>query len=355
MKGFSFFGVIILAIIAFLVAEFFYLQLGLRDSAIVRRTLRDIKISEDINIMEFLKRAQKPSIEYSFYETYEFLGKRGGFLDLTQISSYDCIPYWQNYNTKNLPDIKQNIEKTSTLIFDMYMNVFKNYGIYTPNYMVLIEDVQPPYPQTINIQANSQEDIELTFEKIKVIEKSSFTHQVPIDLFQEYKVAKENLIDTDNIKKTVDEGITSAGLISAGSKTECGVCPSDEDVFIEINGKGFSVAKNDIKNSIIEKTSNLKNNLVSTGLEIDIQPDVASEITSSCVDTIGDSCDSEKNWCTKTCNFVFTGVSDVAITVENKTMKYLIGNEFKSIPLKFKIIDGSLTVTPNTNDCGETI
>ena len=362
MKGFTIFGAVVLAILAFLVAEFFYLQAGIRDSAIVRRTFTDIKIIEDINKMEFLKRSQKTSLEFSFHKTYEFLGKRGGFSDLSQIPSYDCIPYWQNYTTKNLPDIKQNMEKTSASFFGVYMNVFRDAAMTIPSYEILIEDVQPPYPSTLNIQAKSSDNIELNFEKVNIIEKSNFNYQVPIGLFQEYQVAKENFIDTDIIKKTVDDSINdvinSNGLLSTGSKTDCG-CPSEDAVFTEANKISFTDAKNLIRNNIINKISELQQNvndkLIGTDIEIKIEPDVISEITPHCVDTLGDSCGDDKNLCTRTCNFDFTGFSNVMITVENKNVKYLIGNELKTAPLKFRIIDGSLTIIPSTNGCTENI
>lgn len=354
------FGVIFLAILALLICELIFLQVGIRDSAIVRRTTREIKIIENINNMEFLKRAQKPSVGFSFYKAYDFLGKRGGLSDLTNVFSYDCAPYLQNYTTKIIPDLKKNIEITSSLIFNKYMDVFVSKGLSPTDYGVTVEDVQPPYPQTLNIDVNCPDNLKIVFEKIQIIEKSNFKHQVPIGLFQEYELAKENLIDTDAIKKTVDDGINSVStnLVLSGSKTDCG-CPSEEDVFKEINnGKSFSDTNNDIKNEIITKTSDLQQNLNSNlgpTIEIKIEPEITTEIKKNCVDTPGDSCDNGNNYCTKNCNFILTAASNVNISVMNNGMKYFVGEEYKKIPFIFRIIDGNLLITPPTNDCAETI
>jgi hypothetical protein len=348
--------------LALLLGEYFYLQLAIRDSSIVRRAIRELKIMEDINVVEFLKRSQKPSIEFSFYRAYDFLGKKGGFFDLTPISSLDCIPYWQIYDTKNTPDIKQNIEMASASMFNRYMNEFVRYGASIPAYGVTIQNVQP---QTLDIQANAGSDLELNFDRVKVIEKTNFNHQVPIGLFHEYDIAKVNLIDANVIRNAVNDGINSAGLSSSGSKTNraaCpSACPSEDEVFQEINGMTIFDGENLLKTKISEKITDLKNNLntILAGTNIQVNFDsieTDSQITPSCSDDLtAESCDAVNYYCKKTCDFAFVGVANVLVSVENTTMKYLIGNEPKTAPLKFRIVDGTQTIVPNTNVCTETI
>lgn len=311
MKGLGFFGLIFLAILVLLVCWFIYLQLGIRDTGFSRRVARETIVIEDINKMEILKRAQKPSLKFAFYGAYDFLGKRGGYFDLTNIQSYDCIPFWQVYDIKNIPDLKGNLSKTASLIFDKYMDVFRTDGFTVPYYEIKMDNIPFPFPQTLNVEMNDQDELVFTVEKVRIADKSDFSNQITSGLSQEFEIANVNLIQTNSIKKAVEDGINS----------------------VDINGMSQTDAENEIDRSIREKIAELQQNIVqSTNFDVKIEVlQIDKQISP------------------------LSAAANVLVTIKNKNVKYLIGNELKSIPLKFRIIDGSMVVTPTTNDCNENL
>ena len=304
MKGIGFLGLILLAILVLLVCWCIYLQLGIRDTGIKRKIARETLIIEDINKMEFLKRSQKPSLKFSFYGAYDFLGKRGGYFDLSNIQSYDCVPYWQVYDTKNLPDFKGNMSKTTSIIFNDYMDVFTEEGFTIPYYEIDIESVSFPFPDTINVETDVQDYLVFKLKKIRIADKTDFSIQVLSAFSQEFEIANENLIKTDSIEKTVEDGINSAAT------------------------------EDEIENKIHEKIRELEQDIQSSaGPNFDVKIEIVQiEVEKTSL----------------------SAAAIVEVTIENKDAKYLIGNELKSIPLKFRIIDGNLDVIPPTNICTET-
>lgn len=286
-----------------LVVEMILLQIGIRDSEIVRRTLIEVTILEKINNIEFLKRSQKSALKYSFYGAYDFLGKRGGYLNLNNVQSYDCIPYWRIYDTTIIPDLKDNIEQTTSIIFNDYMDVFRSTEMIVPYYEINIQNVFPLYSQVMDIEIDTPDDLMFKKEKLRIIEKSVFSHDIPSGLSQEYNIGDENFIQKDSIKKAVEDGINSANT---------------ED---EINQK--------IRDEIEKLEQNIDQSLPAN-FHVEIEVFQIEKTPTS-------------------------AAANVLVTIENKDTEYLIENKLKTIPLKFRIIDGDLTITPPTDVCGETI
>lgn len=140
-------------------------------------------------------------------------------------------------------------------------------------------------------------------EKLRITEKSIFSHEVPSGLTQEYDIGVENFIQKDSIKIAVENGINTAATedeIDQKIREEIRKLEQDIDQSLPAN---FDV---EIEVFQIEKTST-------------------------------------------------SAAANVLVTIENKDTEYLVENEPKTIPLKFRIIDGNLITTPPTDVCRETL
>ena len=325
-----------------------FLHFGIRDFGIVIRMVREANIIESINRMELVKRFQDQALIFSLYRSYDFLGERGGFFNLTQVKSLDCIPYWKIYNQEELPDLKKNLKEASKTFFNEYMKAIEQEiaGLDIPEYTTAeINNVN----DEIEIKMKATKELVMKFSNLEIKDEANLKTTVQSALFKEFETSKEKIIDTNIVKDTVLDAINSLNFKSSHSK-EGSDCPSDEEVFEDANGVTIDEAENMIRERITEKISELESNLtddfITEGLSIDVETtNVGSEVTSDCSEQ------PDNETCTTFCNFDYLGFADVLITVKNENKQFLIENELKPISFKFRVIDGNLEVEPNTNTC----
>ncbi len=348
MKGLSIFGLAILVILALLAVEFIVLQIGIRDFASVKRVIQEVAILQVINQMEFLKKAQEQALPYSFYKAYDFVGKRGGYFSLANVDSYNCIPYWRVYDQINVPTqttLLKNITEAASEAFNKYMDEFRGEGGFEiPSYTAEITSI--PSPNVFRVKAESSGNLKFSISNLELEEEDRFMDTVPSCLINETRIGKNQFITTDSIKNAIDDAISNI-------TEDC--TNRDNELRNKINQKitSLSTTVDDVEVSL-----SVKNIWVSHSEIEDSSCGYYSCTNSSgtyyC--SCGSKCcwnESSVSYCHKYINY--KGAANVLITVKNTSMEYLIGNERRNIPLKFRVLDGNLIVTPPTNICSETI
>lgn len=262
----------------------------------------------------------------------------------------------------------------------------------------------PPTIPTLEATAITSSNLVFEREKIKIEESGKFSQNISAGLLYEHYLGKLYFITQNNISESIQEAITVTDLQSTGSLTgTCGGgCPSIDDVFSDANGISIEDAKILIKNKIEEKIKELENELNQKWKKLDFTitlEDIKSDVRNDGCPVTYDSCticlapceipettcppcptDEEGNClapcqityntcppcptqsstkCTRTCNFYYYGAVDTLITIKNLEKKFLIGNQFKTTPLKFRVIEENgtgagyiyLISPPSTEDC----
>ncbi|MFH8086617.1 MAG: hypothetical protein QW609_02235 [Candidatus Aenigmatarchaeota archaeon] len=93
----------------------------------VRRAIREARIIEAINKMEFVKRALLISLDFSFYQaSYDICGN-GGFYQK------DCNPYWRIYDAVYFPEFRENLKMKILEYLNNYANSL-NQEVKVPSY-----------------------------------------------------------------------------------------------------------------------------------------------------------------------------------------------------------------------------
>jgi hypothetical protein len=248
-------------------------------------------------------------------------------------------------------------------------------------------------PSTIpNFQATTVTSNNLVFEreKIKIEESGIFSQNITAGLLYEHYFGNQTFVENEKIKEAIRDAINDVinekNLKSSGLFRGCisGDCPSDEEIFYQTNGITTTDVETLIKSKIREKLENLENELsIPQKREIDIESEVKSKVVLECSDCVSEGCGcptccsevcsedpkTGKIICVcpcndlclkkKTCNFYYFGAVNASITITNLENKFLIGNELKPTPLKFRIIEEygtkpgyiNLFPYPSTEDC----
>jgi len=330
-KGISLIGVVIVALLSLIIAEFVILQTSIVDSSEIIRAAKETAIAEDINNLEFLKRAQKYTLNYSFYGSYYFLGKRGGYLNFVNVKSYDCTPYWQFYDEKKYPsfsEITNNLKEASQRIFYNYLDNFRTEEIAVPFHEIIIKNMpsseSQAFPSYLDVDVRARVNLRFESKYVKIEDKGDFSGKVDAGLLNEYIRAK-NFIESHDFKQIVIDAIKEANLKNVCSLTASQI-PSDEAVFSssDCNGKSFSEARNLIETKIREKLASLGIGDVIT----------TSEITPTCSYTKSDS------QYTKNCNFNFDAGYNALIKIVSD-LRYPLENEIKNFEFKFRVLVGT--------------
>jgi hypothetical protein len=84
-----------------------------------QRTAKETEIINAINKMEFLKRNLINALDYSFYQAVYSSARKGGYVSLKE-KTFNCIPYWREYEKTNYPRFKKNVQKLLLRIFNLY-------------------------------------------------------------------------------------------------------------------------------------------------------------------------------------------------------------------------------------------
>ncbi|MEM7818723.1 MAG: hypothetical protein QW403_01065 [Candidatus Aenigmatarchaeota archaeon] len=332
-KGISLMGVVLVALFTLIIAEFVILQTAIVDSSELIRAVREAAIAEDINSLEFLKRAEKHALNYSFYGSYYFLGKRGGYLNLQNLRSYGCVPYWQFYDEKNYPsfsDITNNLKEATQKIFYKYLDNFRSEEIFVPYYTINIKNMpsseSDTFPSYFDVEATANQNLKFESKYVKIEDKSGFSERVNSGFLSEYLNAK-NFIESRNFKQIIIDAINELNLKSSCSLTKSEI-PSDEEVFSDsnCNGKSSSEAKTLIESKIREKLSAL-------GIGEAV---IIAEITSSC------SYSKTNSEYTKTCSFEFNAGYNALVKILSSS-SYPLEDGVKKFEFKFRILVGTKT------------
>lgn len=308
------------------------------------RTAREIEIISQLNNMEFLKQSLRQALVYSFYQSSYDVAKVGGLSP----GQYNEVKIWRNYETTYQPNYIKDLNDTTFEIFKEYVTALKD-SIEIPDY--ILTSVKKIDDTTVEVNASSTGKLKLKGRFYEINDNPNVTDKIKIKTIKLFEIGKENFVDKDSIKETVEDAITSIGFKSSCSLTACGSCPSAEQVFssASCNGMSTNQAKNLIKERIDEKTNELSNELTSVDVRTNIEVlEKQADIKSSCSDTIGNCCRPCEdgccaNYCTKTCTFRYYGAAKTLTSIMDTT-KYPVydgSNDLRNIQLKFYAISSN--------------
>jgi len=140
-------------------------------TSVSKRAMIEINVIDGINKLELTKIALGQSLGYSFYQSSYLLSTQGGYYDLTEVDSYNCIPYWRVYIHASSPDYENNLEKLTLGIFNDYC-VSLNDDTQVPDYnSISIEK----FSGGSKVRVSSDKDLEIDRPKFRVSEDSVFT------------------------------------------------------------------------------------------------------------------------------------------------------------------------------------
>lgn len=115
-------AVALIGVVAILVVEGVFLTNFIVRMESVVRAIKEGEIILAINEMEFVKKALRQALPYSFYQASYYIAGRGGYSDFGSTPSYNCIPYWRSYATTNYPNNYKDV------IAENLLKAFNDYG-----------------------------------------------------------------------------------------------------------------------------------------------------------------------------------------------------------------------------------
>lgn len=187
------------------------------------RTVRESRMVEKINDVEFVKKAMQQAVPYSFYEASFSVLKFGGFCKYNdpnscredckipkEVPSLECIPWWRTYDKIYSPDLEsKNINIFLSYLSNRTSKIYDEYAasmpISTPKYCP-----QPPGNVKVEelngwfqINASSEDKgstMSLVGEFFEITDSANFTDNVRISTTEIYRFGKERFVDNDGIK-----------------------------------------------------------------------------------------------------------------------------------------------------------
>jgi hypothetical protein len=127
-------AIVAVAMVVILAVETIFLVNYVYRLEAVVRAAKETEIIAAANAMEFAKRVLAQALDYSFYQASHDVASRGGYSSLTDIQSYNCVPYWISYTSKNFPDYLSSLENSTLKIINAYGSKLKNAGVYIPQF-----------------------------------------------------------------------------------------------------------------------------------------------------------------------------------------------------------------------------
>jgi len=185
-------------------------------TSVSKRAMIEINVIDGINKLELTKIALGQSLGYSFYQSSYLLSTQGGYFDLTEVDSYNCIPYWRVYNHASSPDYENNLEKLTLGIFNDYC-VSLNSETQVPDYnSVSIEK----FSGGSKVRVSSDKDLEIDRPKFRVSEDSVFTLEDKLKILRLFEIGKGNFIDVDSIGDQIKSSSTYGDAVQKISSLE---------------------------------------------------------------------------------------------------------------------------------------
>jgi hypothetical protein len=169
----------------------------------IQRAVREAEIIRAINSVEFVKQALDNALTYSFYQGVYSTTTRGGYSDLSNLKSHQCIPYWRVYDETYYPsteDVMKNIQETTLKIFNNYGAALSNELITVPSFT----DISMTKEKNVfTVNVSSAEKIKLETENLNISDNLNFSKKIEIKFFDLFDKGKSNFIDKDSIKEAM--------------------------------------------------------------------------------------------------------------------------------------------------------
>ncbi|MEM7825201.1 MAG: hypothetical protein QXO27_04485 [Candidatus Aenigmatarchaeota archaeon] len=381
MKGLSIVLMVLLGVLSVITAEGVYIFATISNIESVRRSVTEIGITTFINQVEFVKKSLNQALDYSFYQAIYNILKYGGYYSLSDIPpgyskhTGDNLPCWRVYASTYIPDTTVNLNNAGLNIFNQYIvKIQEKTDVQIPTYKTTTN----VFDTYITVSATSPNDLLLEKPNVTISDNADITRTIQTNFGKIVNLGRNNFVLQDSIGNIVTDAIreikSENNLKDTGSDTNCGSCPSDEEVFITTNGMSTSDAEALIENRIRQKIINLDSTLDISGVNTElIIEDVKSDIVLSCTGCSIDDCctwycccwdiccggDPEVcfpcccrsccggNWETKTCNFYYYGAAKVLVKMKDTINSHPVydfeqgSTNFRSSQLRFCAVSGN--------------
>ncbi len=183
---------------------------------ISKRAMIETNVIDGINKLELTKIGLSQSLKYSFYHSSYLVSSQGGYYNLGEVDSYNCIPYWRIYDDTVSPDYKTNVEQVTLSIFNNYATSLKD-ETQTPNYnSITIEKTS----EGSRIKATGNEKLKIVREKLTITDDSEFTTESGLRTIRLFEIGKGNFVDTDSIGDQIKNIPTYSAAVTKISSLE---------------------------------------------------------------------------------------------------------------------------------------
>ena len=365
-KGVSIFHMIIFLAILLMVGLGYVYYIAFSEVVNFEKGVKETTVIEGTNIMELLRKNLQQALRYSYYQSSFEIAKVGGNVKLND------MPTWRKYeDIQGFPkDIKSILKDRTLEIFNKYSNSLNDEGVTTVEYTSL-DAVKKDDGEYVSALAKDKkgQDEELQVSRAffyHLYNKANTFILVPIRTLTLFEIGENNFVLSDKIQEKAIGGITSTNFksnynqksqTSEGSTRKCGVNPSAEEVFTEVNNFGLEDGKKNIKTNIdlqlnsLEKelsTSTISTELLNREIQSDIVPVCAQTTEECCFPPLVSNILCIKHWKRATCTFSYFGAAKVKIAITDKGNKYPVYDSadkepiaMRNIQLNFNIISGN--------------
>lgn len=266
-------------------------------SSISKRAMMEVNVIDGINKVELTKIALEQSLKNSFYQASYLVSEQGGYYDLIDVDSYDCIPYWRVYDDATLPDYENNLEQTTLHFFNKYADSFEGEADIPDYNSVSVEKVSGK----TKVKASSDEQLKLSRPMVEVSDNSELTTEVKLRTLRLFQIGKENFVDNDLLGEQIK-----------GSTTY-------EEVLTRISGLQSELNDDEFGYGI-------------ENVEIELKPTVTVGLDGSLAARV---------------LVMMTDNSGEYVAYDYSSQK----TEMKKIVLKFYLLVGEHVITPEINEC----
>jgi hypothetical protein len=200
-KGFVQFALI--AMVLIVVTEGVIITNYLVRSENIVRAIREEEIIRVINLMEFAKRGLNQAAVYSFNQAAYDIGSRGGYFDLSQGNSLNCIPYWKIFSANNIPsDLESQLSNNILKILNSYGN---SLGVDIPAYSTIKFDKEN---NLMTLTSNWKlQYSEAGFNGFLIKDSANFVQSSDMKIFKMFDAAKE-------VENDLEPSVSSASSYS---------------------------------------------------------------------------------------------------------------------------------------------
>jgi hypothetical protein len=231
-----------IGLLVFLIFMVFILEAGLsifllNRTNYSRASAMETNIIQGIDDFTLKRRYLEQAMEYSVYQASYEVFQNGGYSNISDADSFDCLPYLEVYGTENTPDIYGNIAVLATNYFNEYSIEISDDETAVPDYEIFLVNGMP------NILARTDGKLEMVKEgKMKVSDDSEIRIVTPTVLFGiEDNIHTSNAHVSELVSDSVDYAHFEEQLADYSDNLNSGMAePSETTIFSSemISGDG---------------------------------------------------------------------------------------------------------------------